>query len=150
MTTTSRPAATLQRILVPIDFSDDSLHALQVANENFVHQDSALIIVNALEIAGAVSNKYGMRDKQIDTMIGAVQDRLQTLQAPHLGSWKEVRFIVEIAKPVDLILASAIEWKADLVVMGAHGKSALTQALFGGTTYSVSRKLGCSVMVLRK
>ena len=140
----------LRRILVPIDFSEDALRALQVAHDYFADADSMLIVVNAVEAAEAVSNKFGMRDKQIDTIVNNVRDQLQTLVNPLRSTWGEVQFVVQPEKPVELILATATEWKANLVVMGAHGKSVLTRTLFGGTTYNVSRKLGCSVMVLRK
>ena len=77
----------LRRILVPIDFSEDALRALQVAHDYFADADSMLIVVNAVEAAEAVSNKFGMRDKQIDTIVNNVRDQLQTLVNPLRSTW---------------------------------------------------------------
>ena len=39
-----------KRILVPIDFSDDSFNALQMAQDTFAHSGATLILVNAVDL----------------------------------------------------------------------------------------------------
>jgi nucleotide-binding universal stress UspA family protein len=48
-----------------------------------------------------------------------------------------------------VILDVAEREKAELIVMGVHGKGALNRRLFGSTTHHVIRQAGCPVLTLR-
>jgi len=48
------------------------------------------------------------------------------------------------------ILRVAAEDRADLVVMGIHGRNALDLMLFGSTTNQVVRRATCPVLTLRR
>jgi nucleotide-binding universal stress UspA family protein len=138
-----------ERVLVPIDFSDDSLNALQVATDSFARPGATLILVNAVEAAESVAEYAGLHGQVVSTLVSDVQRQIQTLAGTHRQYWQEVQSTVELGKPADVILSAAQTWHADLVVMGSHGKTSLARVLFGGTAYHVARKLACSVMVLR-
>lgn len=47
------------------------------------------------------------------------------------------------------ILATAEEWKADLIVLGSHGKKGVEKFLLGSVAESVARHAKCSVMIVR-
>jgi nucleotide-binding universal stress UspA family protein len=47
------------------------------------------------------------------------------------------------------ILAKANSWKADLVVMGSHGRSSVGRAVFGSVAQSVLCEAPCSVRIAR-
>jgi len=47
------------------------------------------------------------------------------------------------------ILATAEEWKADLIVLGSHGKHGIEKFLLGSVAESVARHAKCSVMIVR-
>ncbi len=147
-TAAGQPIA-FERILVPIDFSDDSLSALQVARDRFAHPQATLVLVHAADAADSVSEHVALRGQVLSAQLGDVQRQLQTLAGSYRDNWAEVQTVVELGKPADVILSAAQTWHADLVVMGSHGKSSLARTLFGGTTYHVARKLACSVLVLR-
>jgi len=44
----------------------------------------------------------------------------------------------------------ASEWKADLIVMGSHGRGAFGRLLMGSTAQAVLRHAGCSVEIVRE
>ena len=48
------------------------------------------------------------------------------------------------------ILRVASEQRADLIVMGVHGRNGLDMALFGSTTNQVVRQATCPVLTLRQ
>ncbi len=62
---------------------------------------------------------------------------LEAVQVPCLG------------QPADEITKVAKESKADLIVVGAHGKSQLTRMLLGSTSETVARHAPCSVLIVR-
>jgi nucleotide-binding universal stress UspA family protein len=56
-----------------------------------------------------------------------------------LGEQKGIRtnLVIRYGHPVEEIIREAERGKADLIVMGSHGKSALTAALLGSVTFGV-------------
>lgn len=146
---TSASQGAFQCVLVPIDFSDDSMNALQLAQRRFASADATLVLVHSVDAAEGVIDHAGLREQVVSSQASEVQRQMQTLAGAHREGWKEVQAVVEAGKPADVILSAAQTWHADLVVMGSHGKTSLVRKLFGGTTYHVARKLDCSVLVLR-
>jgi nucleotide-binding universal stress UspA family protein len=47
------------------------------------------------------------------------------------------------------IVGTAEEWKADLIVLGSHGKRGVEKFLLGSVAESVARHAKCSVMIVR-
>jgi nucleotide-binding universal stress UspA family protein len=52
-------------------------------------------------------------------------------------------------KAYRVILETAEQEQAELIVMGVHGKGVLNRRLFGSTTYHVIREARCPVLTLR-
>jgi nucleotide-binding universal stress UspA family protein len=57
---------------------------------------------------------------------------------------------VEEGKAYRVVLRTAADVNADLIVMGVHGRSALDLAVFGSTTHHVIREAKCPVLIVRK
>ena len=147
--TPSSPVTAFERILVPIDFSADSLSALQVANERFARPSATLTLVTAVDAADTVSEHIDLRSQVVGMQAADVQRQLQLLANTHRASWQDVLTVIEVGKPDDVILSAAQTSHADFVLMGSHGKTGLARKLIGGTADHMMRKLPCSVMVLR-
>jgi nucleotide-binding universal stress UspA family protein len=52
--------------------------------------------------------------------------------------------------PVDEILNTADDWRADLIVMGTHGRRALAHLIMGSTSEAVLRRAKCPVMLVHQ
>lgn len=61
----------------------------------------------------------------------------------------EVTTHVQLGKPADVIIDTANAWAADLIVVGAQGRSALGRLLIGSVSQHVSTKSARSVLVAR-
>lgn len=145
--TAPRPAR-FQCVLVPFDFSEASHHALQVAAAQFSHPGATLALLHAVEPDGGVSEHAQLHGQLVNARVQDAQRQLEALARPLRATWAEVQVLASLGDPKDVILSTAELVHADLVVMGSHGATGW-RALFGGTTYHVARKLGCSVLVLR-
>ena len=145
--TTGRPAS-FDCILVPFDFSEASHHALQVATAQFRRPDASLVLLHAVESDDGVSEHAQLHGQLVNTRVQEAQRRLEAVARPLRGDWADVQVLASLGDPKDVILSTAELVHAGLVVMGSHGSTGW-RALFGGTTYHVARKLGCSVLVLR-
>lgn len=51
--------------------------------------------------------------------------------------------------PDEVIIETAAAFKADLIVMGSHGRSALTRFLWGSTSRAVALNAACPVRIIR-
>jgi nucleotide-binding universal stress UspA family protein len=57
---------------------------------------------------------------------------------------------VEVGDVRECILDYATEWKADLIVVGAHAQRGIQRFLLGSVAESVARHARCSVQIVRK
>ena len=149
-TTSSLP---FKRILCPVDFSDSSLAALELAVSLARESDAALTILHVLEWPaddGPLTNRpisvpeYRLeREHDVAaTLRGLVPDATP-------GSPRPITRLAH-GKAYREILGVATEDSADLVVMGVHGRNALDLMLFGSTTNQVARRATCPVLTLRR
>jgi nucleotide-binding universal stress UspA family protein len=59
--------------------------------------------------------------------------------------------VITVGHPVEAIVKEAVRVKADLIIMGSHGKSALAVAVLGSVTYGVIHKeTKIPVLVVRR
>jgi nucleotide-binding universal stress UspA family protein len=56
---------------------------------------------------------------------------------------------VETGDVCERILDSATEWRADLIVLGSHGKRGIQRFLLGSVAEFVARHAKCSVQIVR-
>jgi nucleotide-binding universal stress UspA family protein len=71
----------------------------------------------------------------------------EELRAEHPG-W-EVRAESCADAPAWGIIKRAEEWKADLIVLGSHGRSAFGRVILGSVSHAVVREAPCSVRIVR-
>jgi nucleotide-binding universal stress UspA family protein len=63
-------------------------------------------------------------------------------------SWG-VQMETAAGNPAEMILKRAKEWRADLIVVGTHGRSGLGRLVLGSVSTAVTRDAGCSVRIAR-
>lgn len=67
----------------------------------------------------------------------------------HLGGFENYETSVVSGVPFNVILNTAEELKADLIIMGTHGRTGLDHVLFGSTAEKVVRKSEIPVLTVR-
>lgn len=143
-----RPA-TLDRILVPVDFSDCSLDALEYAA---VVAQRAKASVTLLHVMEPVS--YGLdftltipgsRERKKE----AISERLAGVVAALKNVNVPADYIVRGGLPNDSILEAAQTISADMIIMGTHGRRGISHALYGSVAEFVLRNSRCPVLTVR-
>jgi nucleotide-binding universal stress UspA family protein len=76
-------------------------------------------------------------------------DRLSGLIPEGVRTWCEPETKLSYGKPYRRIVELAERDRADLIVIGVHGRNALDLMLFGSTTNQVVRHAPCPVLTLR-
>jgi nucleotide-binding universal stress UspA family protein len=136
-----------QRVVVPVDFSAESLSAVDVGLEladsaENLHVVHVLIDITPLE-AGEV---WGVIDPQVR------QEQTEKLLREKLANakYQGVHLAVLLGEPAHGIANYAQEKHADLIVIPSHGRTGLTRLLIGSVAERVVRLAHCPVLVLRK
>jgi nucleotide-binding universal stress UspA family protein len=84
---------------------------------------------------------YAMEQSNAKGLLNSFAARAETARPP-------LDFI-EIGNPANMIVAAAKNWPADLIVMGTHGRGAVSNLLMGSVAQGVLHHAPCPVMVLR-
>jgi nucleotide-binding universal stress UspA family protein len=61
----------------------------------------------------------------------------------------KVTTAVEQGDPKSAIIDAAEQWRADLIVLGSHGRGALDRFLMGSVSDAIVRHARCSVEIVR-
>ena len=134
-------------VIVPVDFSADSLAALEVGRQlvskpEELHVVHVVIDITPLE-AGEV---WGVIDPQarVEQVAKVLREKLAD------AKYKGVHTAVLLGEPAHGIANYAQEKHADLIVIPSHGRTGLTRLLIGSVAERVVRLAHCPVLVLRK
>jgi nucleotide-binding universal stress UspA family protein len=141
-----------RRILCPVDFSDASRHALDLAIAIAGWYESHITAVYAVEPAFKFeppilfAEHGGLDDLPVD------RDRLQS----QLNDWLAAATTASVpwdakicdGRPADSVIALAKSLPADLIVMGTHGRSGFERLVLGSVTEKVLRNAGCPVLTV--
>jgi len=142
-------SASLDRIVVPVDFSDCSLDALEYAVAVAQRAQASVMLLHVMEPVS-----YGLdftvplpaaREHDRKTLTERLAGLVAALEAANVKSESLVRG----GLPRDSILEAARAWSADLIVMGTHGRRGLSHALYGSVVESVLRKSHCPILTVR-
>jgi glycine betaine transporter len=138
-------------ILVPVDFSTDSEMALDYAVELAGKLDAKLYILNVVGLSGLAVPELGaaMAPTVIDSMIRDSETALAKLADARRSKAKIADTLLRTGDARDIIIHTAEEVAADLIVMGTHGRRGVSRALLGSVAESVVRTSACPVLTIR-
>ena len=145
-------SASFRRIVCAVDFSDCSVAALTYAFALAAGSGAHLTAVNVV----------AWQPLGYDPLVGpadfagfhvAVErtalEQLHKVVASVTVEGVDIEETVASGKPHQEILRLAAERKADLIVLGIHGKNPVDRLLFGSTAEPVVRRASCPVLTVR-
>lgn len=143
-----------QSILAPTDFSDSATDAVRAAAGLARHYKAEL---HLLHIVAAQVYYTEMPEMMLPPIEGlseqlraSAKEKLESLVST-LG--KNLHLFVHVeesaARPADAIVETAANTRADLIVIGSHGRTGLMHILLGSTAERVVREAGCDVLVIK-
>ena len=136
-------------ILVPIDFSEASLHAVYYAVEMADLFDSEITLLYVL--SNSTLKSLFTNDSEIALLRDKVRDKLEDTKSEILDKWPNMRVntLVAEGKPFKVINRIAIENKTDTIVMGTNGANGIEQ-FTGSTTTRVLKSSQIPVVVVKE
>ncbi|WP_024768172.1 universal stress protein [Aquimarina macrocephali] len=141
----------MKKILVPIDFSEYSEYALQVAALLAKQQNAEIIVLHMLGLSEAVLIKNEAQEaNEAMYYMKLAEKRFSTFLDKEYLKGIEVTETVQNYKIFSEINEVAHEKEADLIVMGSHGISGLREEVFiGSNTEKVVRTSDIPVLVIK-
>jgi universal stress protein A len=143
------------RILVPVDFSETSLHALRLAAKMARTQHATLVLlhVGAVVWAGAPGLDIGgptpILAQWNDEIAREHESALRRVAREEVPSDVQVDCLVRDGVPAAAVLDACKETNADLIVIGTHGRRGLDRIFLGSVAESVIRESPVPVLVTR-
>jgi nucleotide-binding universal stress UspA family protein len=135
------------RVLVPIDFSEESFKAQQLTLE-FVESASCLYLLYVLPNLNA--GEPGIVWDAIDDETRKEYVRKKFFEKFTQPEYEGVNFSVSIGDPASEILDFAKEKAIELIVIPSHGRTGLGRFFLGSVAEKVVRFAHCPVLVLRR
>lgn len=143
----------IERILVPVDFSEHSQYALDYAAQIAQQLGAKLYLLHVVEPISYPADwgfsQIGFVDLEKELIDAATQE-LEKMTAELRERGIEVEYEVRSgSRASDVIIEFAKEKNIDIISIGTHGRSGLEHFLFGSTTERVLRKAQCPVLAVR-
>lgn len=138
----------ISRILVPIDFSTFSEQALDYAGELATKLGATvdLLTVVGIPTYGIPELGVGMTAPMIENLVVENQKALDELAERRKLAGQR---LVRTGDARDVILHTAEELGADLIVMGTHGRRGISRALLGSVAEMIVRASPVPVLTVR-
>ena len=145
-------AGSFGRILVPTDFSEGSERAWSEARRLATRLGAELVLVHVLVEAPLYSEgPFTMKQTR------GVFDAARAWAVKTLGEWTDTaaaagisaRWVLRTGVPYKEIVGAATRERADLIVIGTHGRGGLDRALLGSVADRVIRLAPCPVVTVR-
>jgi len=137
------------RVLAPLDFSELSDTVLRYAVE-LTREEGTTILIHVLEplplhfesAFGTFVNTEGL---------ARIRENAEQLLAQAKERYPDRDIVTELrqGKPAPLVLDAASRHRAELIVMGTHGRGGLEHLFLGSVAARVVRKAECPVLTVR-
>ena len=148
-----------RRILVPIDGSPTSNQGLEEAIALAKDQPARLCllyVVDELMVAQGIDGTTYVPAGYVEGFMKALREDGRKLLAKAEKKVQQHRISVETKlvstvgqRVVDLIVKQAKQWRADVIVLGTHGRRGLSRVLMGSDAEMVVREAPVPVLLVR-
>jgi nucleotide-binding universal stress UspA family protein len=141
---------TMNKIVVPTDFSRASEMALDAAVTIAKKFDAAIVLMHAYQLPVFPYPTTGPEEISPADMVQYIEQgakkALQTAASRHVASGVSITTVLSAGTPWEQIISTAKEVDAGLIVIGSRGLSGLPRALLGSTAERVVRYSPVPVM----
>jgi nucleotide-binding universal stress UspA family protein len=148
-----------RRILVPIDGSPTSNKGLEEAMALAQDQAARLCLLHVVDetmVIGGVDGTMYVPASYVDEFLKALREDGKKLLAKAERKVQQRRIKVDTVlleslgrRVADLIIKQAKKWRADVVVLGTHGRRGLSRILMGSDAEMVVREVPVPVLLVR-
>lgn len=137
----------VKKILVPVDFSENSKKILEAAGyfrDNCQAQLNVVFVVQSFEDYSGFFVPHMPIAKFEDEMVQAAEQKMEKF----LAGISDVGAKVLVGDVAEEIVRHAEESGTDMIIMGTHGYKGLEKVMFGSVAEKVVRSSPCPVLTI--
>jgi len=141
----------INRIVVPTDFSSNSICALPYAMDLAEHFQAELVFLHCHELSDtpdfykSVLFRPGSDDEYLNDVL---QEKMKDFLPSDITHQISHNSYIFSGRPERDLVEHAVTIHADLIVMATHGQTGRQHTLVGGTTRRVVRNAPCPVLLI--
>jgi len=143
----------IKLILCPVDFSEFSSTAFRYALSVAEHYQAKLVVQHIVELWRYPSAGFAASASLYDEFCQALcengKEHLQEFVKNYARGGTQLELVVHQGMAPDSILSFAQANKADVIVMGTHGRRGYDRLMLGSVTDRVMRSASCPVLAVR-
>lgn len=143
---------TFEKILIAVDFSDNSAYAFEYAltlAQQFGSHLSIMHVINEpVDLRGFYVPHISFEQLEKEIEAGATT-MMEKFCHERLGNFSAYETSIVSGIPYEEILRKAKEIDASLIVLGTHGRTGIDHIIFGSTAERVVRAASCPVLTIR-
>ncbi len=143
----------MKTILLPTDFSENSINAIHYATDLFKDVPCDFYILNVQKVSSFISDNMMLVSSSatiynsiIDEAKKSISNIISNIEAKYNNSNHTFYSIVDYDNFIDSINQVSKKHEVDLIVMGTNGASGFGKMIFGSNTVRVMQR--CNVPVL--
>ncbi len=147
----------MKRILVPIDFSKESMNALSTAHSLALGTDSDILLLHIVEDPNIETMKISgethydpMDNVYVKLLLDKTKERLGAIVNEPRMSDLNISYKIEVGNPYSTIAENIASHNATLIVMGSTGATGLQEILVGSGADKSVRYASCPVIVVKE
>jgi nucleotide-binding universal stress UspA family protein len=140
----------IKTILVPTDFSEPAASALAYAVDLAEGLGAKVVLLHAFELPivgfpdGVVVATADVASRIVNAAQKALDDAARTFAKRKV----EITSLLKQGDPREVVLATANDVRAELIIVGTHGRRGIARALIGSVTESIVRTAPVPVLTV--
>jgi nucleotide-binding universal stress UspA family protein len=145
--------AMIKTILVPLDGSERAEYALPLAARIARHTGGTIVFIHVVNIATnywPAAPYPPVIQAAVDGELAEATAYLEAVAASPELAEIEVTFTARHGVVAPVILAAAVDYQADLIVIGSHGRTGMAHMIMGSVTEKVARHSSVPVLIVRE
>ena len=145
----------MKSILLPTDFSKNSVNAIEFAVELFSNQDCDFHILNVQKASSfisddmmAVSSSATIYRTIVDAAMKSINNIISKVESRYKNERHNFHSLIDYDNFTDAINQVSEKHNIDLIIMGTKGASGLEKALFGSNTVHVIQRCNKPILAI--
>ena len=143
---------TFEKILIAIDFSENSEYAFEYALTLATQFQAELTILHVInepvDLRGFYVPHISFEQLEKEIEEGA-EKMMEKFCQTRMGAFSNYKTAIVTGIPYEEIIKKAEDTGSSLIVLGTHGRTGLDHLIFGSTAERVVRGASCPVLTIR-
>jgi universal stress protein A len=141
------------KILMAVDHTESARALLQAMLDQFRPNTTEVRVLHVLQpvapLAPPPPQMAADYTPELDALKKPAHELVDGVASELRGSGFQASTAVDVGDTREIIIDSAAEWNADLIMVGSHAHKGLRRFLLGSVAEFVARHAKCSVQIVR-